>query len=162
MTFEEAVVQTLEEEGPLSYDTDDGLPTKWGIRAKYYPEVLNEHFNRDKAIAIYRRDYWMKVSCDKFPPYMRFMLFECAVNQGQVTAIKLLQQALRIKQDGWVGPVTIQAAINAGIGGLDELLTRRLCRYAVTDGFVANGLGWVRRAVRCHRKCLEAIRVPIR
>ncbi len=40
-------------------------------------------------------------------------MLDCAINQGVVTAIQLLQQAIRIQDDGLLGPKTLAAAEHA-------------------------------------------------
>jgi lysozyme family protein len=148
MTFDDAVKIVFDEEGPLSYDTADGLPTKWGIRAAFYPQVAQDSFTQDDAKTIYKTDYWDKVQCDKFPAWLRFILFECAVNQGQVTAVRALQTALKVRVDGWVGPVTIQAATNAGMNGLAAFAVRRAQLYTEDRKYALEGHGWLERLER--------------
>ena len=148
MIFDEAIEIVFEEEGPLSYDTKDGLPTKWGLRAAYFPAVYRETFSKDDARPLYKAQYWDKVSCDKFPAFLRFVLFECSINQGQITAIKALQHALRVKEDGWIGPVTIQSATDSGMKGLAEFAARRAQLYAADTGYIENGHGWLARLER--------------
>jgi len=57
--FDDAVEYVFKNEGGLCNDAGDpGGLTNFGISHKTYPNVDIRHLTRDKAKAIYRRDYW--------------------------------------------------------------------------------------------------------
>jgi lysozyme family protein len=108
------------------------------------------NLTREGAKAIYRSEYWDACSCDAFPPPLALALFDCAVNQGQVKAVRLLQRALRVADDGIVGPATVAAA-----GGVmaDDLLIEFLSQRALaySDGIYKYRRGWFVRLFRVQR-----------
>ncbi len=86
--------------------------TKYGISAMSYPELDIEGLTLPKAKAIYHRDYWLPLGGAALPRRLRFPLFDTAVNSGVKRAIRLLQRAVRVREDGDLGPVTI-AKVNS-------------------------------------------------
>lgn len=130
--------------------------TKWGISASAYPQLDIAALTRESAIGIYWKDFWMPLQGDKLPPRLSICLFDCAVNQGVETAVKLMQAALQIQTDGVMGPVTV-----AAIKSLEQdtaiviFLARRALRYARDKQLDTYGSGWFGRLFRC---CMEASR----
>jgi lysozyme family protein len=80
------------------------------------------------------------------PDEIKFDLFDTAVNSGNTTAVRLLQNAAGATPDGQLGPRTLQA-INAMPPC--RLLARfngwRLAFMANTPQFDTFGRGWARR-----------------
>ena len=56
--------------------------------------------------ALYRGKYWNVAKCDNMPELLKYPLFSCAVNCGPKVAIKLLQRAAGVKDDGIFGRIT--------------------------------------------------------
>ncbi len=109
--FPKAVQFVLEAEGGYSNNPNDpGGETNYGISKKAYPDLDIKQLTRDRAISIYRRDYWLTCQCDKLPPALAIAVFGSAVNHGTHEAIKLLQQSLGVTTDGLIGPQTLRAA----------------------------------------------------
>jgi lysozyme family protein len=151
--FRSAVEFVLSKEGSFSNLPDDpGGKTKWGISSRVYPEVLDPGFSRDDAIAIYLRDYWLRCKCEQMPPGLGLIVLNCAVNQGQETAIKLLQRSLRLKEDGILGPRTLDQLRQVEPGtAIDEFVLQQLLQYTRDRQFAEFGLGWFRRTILAHR-----------
>ena len=103
------------------------------------------------AQALYRRDYWQPLHGDQLPPGLDLLVLDCAINQGVTTAIKLLQQALRIEADGIIGPRTLTTAEVAMPGLLDAFTAERALRYEFNRNEAVFGRGWYRRLLRMHR-----------
>ncbi|KAA0020737.1 secretion activator protein [Salinicola corii] len=121
--------------------------TKWGISAMSYPELDIRNLTRDDAKAVYKRDFWDKASDNgQFDGAIAYQMFDAGINHGLKTAIKLLQRAAGVKDDGLYGPVT-RSAVNSA--WLDDLLKRFLAarlRYMTDIGaFTTFGRGWSRR-----------------
>jgi lysozyme family protein len=150
--FQAAVEFVLNEEGASSNLPDDpGGLTKWGISSRLYPEVLDPKFSRDDAVAIYRRDYWLRCKCDQMPAGIGLLVLNSAVNQGQQTAIKILQRSLLLKADGIVGPESLAALRTFSPAKLiDEFATHQLLDYSQDKRFAEFGLGWIRRTLQAH------------
>jgi lysozyme family protein len=126
---------------------DPGLTTRYGISQKAYPNLDIMSLDRDDAELIYRRDYWDKISGDYLKSGNDLMVFDCAVNQGVSTAIKLLQLASKAMPDGVIGPRTLAAQASS-----NEVLWRlgsvRALRYHNTDGANFYMAGWMNRLFR--------------
>jgi lysozyme family protein len=147
MSFEQAVALVLKHEGGYSNDPKDpGGETRYGISKRAYPDVDILRLTEDEAKAIYRRDYWDTLRPDELPQELAICVFDCAVNMGRDKAIRLLQRACGVAQDGVMGGNTIAAA-----NRLSEAVVRfsaeRVIAYTGTRGFDTFGKGWLRRTI---------------
>lgn len=111
MEFDKAVEYILNEEGGYVWDkVDPGGETNFGISKRAYPKEDIKNMTRERAKFLYKRDYWDKVKAEQLPKDLRLPVFDFAVNAGVSRAIKLLQKLSGVKQDGIIGPITIQSA----------------------------------------------------
>lgn len=111
MQFQDFIEHTLQLEGGYVNDpVDPGGETKYGISKRSYPNVDIAALTPDQAVDIYRNDYWEAPRINELPASVAYAVFDMGVNAGPGRAIKILQRILGIKQDGRIGPVTIQAA----------------------------------------------------
>ena len=150
--FHRCIDRILAEEGGLSdHPADPGGLTKYGISQRSYPTLDIAALTLADAQALYRRDYWQPLHGDSLPPGLDLLLLDCAINQGVITAIQLLQQALRIQDDGLIGPKTLSAAAVAMPGLLDAFTAERALRYEFNRNEAVFGRGWYRRLLRMHR-----------
>lgn len=155
-TFERAVAEILRQEGGLADNPHDpGGLTNYGISQRAYPSLDIRALTEADARAIYRRDYWLAPRLDRLPPGLALAAFDCAVNQGTGTAVRLLQAALGVTVDGVIGPKTEAAARTAGPGALTHFMASRIVRYAALPTFPRFGLGWARRCFEIHAQCIE-------
>lgn len=151
--FNRALDFVLAHEGCFSDDpSDPGGLTRWGISQNNHPDVNIFTLTREKAIEIYKAEYWNTCRCGDMPPMLAFVVFDMAVNQGVAIAIRDLQKVLSVKVDGIIGPETM-----ASIGILSDiginkmvmsLTTERICRY-ISTGKAVYKRGWVKRAIEC-------------
>lgn len=75
------------------------------------------------------------------------------MNQGARTARKLLQRALGVKADSYIGPVTLGALLHTDTAEvLLDFMARRAKRYARTRGLGRFGRGWYRRLLDVYRR----------
>lgn len=145
--FDEAFDRLLGHEGGYVNDPEDpGGETNWGISKRSYPDVDIKNLTRDQAKAIYRLDFWQRVHGDELPFAVAFQTFDFAVNSGIETAVRYLQRACGVADDGHWGPVS-QAAIK----------TRTLCDLVLAlnaerldfmtrlKNWPHAGRGWARR-----------------
>lgn len=120
--------------------------TKYGISAMAFPYLDIENLTLEDAKRIYKNKYWNEVHCDELPKYIRFDMFDLAVNSGVRTAIKLLQRSVNEKVDGWYGPKT-----RAGVKATEPLLLLsrlngyRLLMISKLQSFQNFGRGWTIR-----------------
>ena len=140
-------------EGGYSNDPrDPGGETMFGItvavaRANGYAGAMKD-MPLATAEAIYQVKYWTPAGCDAVPDILKFDLFDMAVNQGVPAAVKALQHAVGVTEDGALGPMTIQAAQAAlPVRLLFRFDAARLVHYAEDSDaqLLAFGRGWLRR-----------------
>ena len=149
--FHRCINLILAEEGGLSnHPADPGGLTQYGISKRSYPTLDIANLTLANAQSIYHRDYWQLIHGDQLPPGLDLLLLDCAVNQGPVTAIKLLQRTLRIRDDGIIGPETLSADAAAMPGLLDAFAAERALRYELNTNEATFGRGWYRRLLRMH------------
>jgi lysozyme family protein len=148
VTFDQVFDKLISHEGGYVNDPHDpGGETKFGISKRSYPTLDIASLTLVDAKAIYKRDFWDRAQCDKMPPELAFNVFDAAVNSGIGQAIRWLQRAVGVADDGVVGPLTLASinrendtsAIRARYNGhrLDFMT-----RLSTWDVF---GKGWARR-----------------
>ena len=144
--FDFAVNMTLRREGVLCNDPNDrGGLTKYGISKNAYPNLDICNLTQSDAIAIYKRDYWDKAKCDFLPFPLDVLTFDAAVNHGVVPAIKILQRALGVSDDGIIGPKTLDAARNAPDNICTLYFIERMYAYSKAPTYQNHGKGWRNR-----------------
>lgn len=157
--FDRDVKITLGFEGGTNADpVDRGGLTKFGVNEKQYPDVRRPDFDVHDALAIYFKDYWIKSGCNEMPYPLSMVVFDCAVNCGQPSAIKWVQETLKlignnIVIDGKMGIATETAILTVGqyrlIAGI---MGCRLRRYVDLIGKYPAQIkyykGWTDRAVK--------------
>jgi lysozyme family protein len=151
--FEDAFQKLLLHEGGYVNDPDDpGGETKYGISKRVYPDVDIKSLTTDQARAIYRRDYWDKVSGDLIGSTRAAAVFDFAVNAGVGTAVRLAQTVSGTVADGVMGPKSV-----AAIADMNEALfvaafrLGRIARYThlceKNPKLKKYFFGWVRRSL---------------
>jgi len=155
MTFERALVFVLSHEGGFSdHAKDPGGATNYGITQKALSKWRGRKVTRlevrslsnQEASKIYHHDYWQACKCDHLPPALAFLMFDTAVNQGVLRAIRILQKSIDTKVDGVIGPVTLNAVRRRDKKRLlIEFAARRMRHYGLLSIFSIFGLGWSRR-----------------
>lgn len=103
--FLTAVDILLNNEGGYANNPNDrGGETNFGISKRSYPDLNIKTLTRDKAIAIYFRDFWIPAHCEDVPRKAAIAHLDCAAICGKFWAIRILQRALRVTSDGIIGP----------------------------------------------------------
>lgn len=158
MNFEVAFERLIGHEGGYSNDPrDDGnwtggrqgrgecKGTKFGIAAASYPHLDIKNLTLEQAKAIYREDFWDGIG-DATHPAIKFQVFDAAVNHGRDNAIRILQRAVKVADDGKWGRLS-----QAGLDSMDrnDVLMRfvghRLKFWASLRKFDEFGRGWTVR-----------------
>lgn len=148
MSFDQAFERTVGHEGGYINDpADPGGETKFGISKRSYPHLNIAELTREQAREIYRRDFWERGRFSEFPPIVGYQAFDIAVNSGIETAIRMLQRAAGVADDGYIGPVTVAAVRAVPVCDLVMRLTaERLEFWAKLKRWDRFGRGWARRA----------------
>ncbi|GAA0466556.1 putative peptidoglycan-binding domain-containing protein [Parasphingorhabdus litoris] len=145
MNFDKLIDDVIAIEGDYSNHPEDrGGPTRWGVtetvaRRNGYKGDMR-HFPYEEAVAIYKRNYWLRPGFDKIAthaPRLAEELFDTGINMGPAIAVGFLQRSLNalnrngrdfadIQADGKIGPRTINALerflAKRGSGGETVLL----------------------------------------
>lgn len=147
MTFDEAFERVLGHEGGYtSGEGDPGGETKFGISKRAYPHLDIASLTLEQAKGLYLTDYWQRARCDEYDPAIGFQLFDAAVNSGIGNAIRMLQRAVGVADDGWVGPVTLNAIRAASVADMAlRFNAERLEFLTKLTTFERFGRGWARR-----------------
>lgn len=127
--------------------------TKYGVSAASYPFVDIKSLTIEDAKTIYYNDFWTPIKGDSVPFAIANVLFDCAINSGCTTSVKLLQRALGLKEDGVIGNATITEAIN-NKEALTLYLTARAVFYSRLSKFELYGKGWMKRLFIVHQQSL--------
>lgn len=169
--FEPSLRHVLADEGGWSDDPDDdGGPTMYGVTQPPYDEWRTRHglptqpvqaITRDEARSVYLDLFWTPAGGDVLPPPLDLVVFDAAVQHGPAEAVRMLQGALGVPQDGGIGPVTLGA-----LAGRDAAAVARLVldkREALYRWLAANKPGkakflhgWLNRIGRL-RSALPAV-----
>lgn len=134
------------EGGYVNDPRDPGGETNFGISKRAYPQVDIKNLTLDAAKAIYKRDYWDRAQCDKLPPQLAYLLFDAAVNSGIGQAIRFLQRAVNLADDGVLGPLTLAAVQRLDAESVaTRYLAQRLEFMTKLSTWDTFGKGWARR-----------------
>lgn len=157
ITFNEAFDRLISHEGGFSDDPRDsgnwtggatgiGLlkGTKFGIAASSYGYLDIKNLALEDAKTIYQRDFWDV--CGEAHPAVKFQVFDASVNHGRSNAIRFLQRAVKVADDGEWGVIS-QAALNRMDPNdvLLRFLAYRLKFWASLQKFDIYGRGWTNR-----------------
>lgn len=147
MTFDIAFDRLIGAEGGYANDPNDpGQETNYGISKRSYPDVDIAALTRDGAKAIYRKDFWDRISADGLPDAVAFQAFDFAVNSGIETAVRYLQRAVGVADDGHWGPVSrAAAALLTPCELILSLSAERLEYMTKLKNWPMAGRGWARR-----------------
>jgi lysozyme family protein len=154
INFDIAFERLINHEGNyVNNPADPGGETKFGISKRSYPNVDIKNLTREQAKEIYHKDFWYVIG-DTIDSAILFQVFDFAVNAGIQTAIRKLQDAVNVADDGHWGPASIKAAMNMDKNDILMRFSARKIRYYTKlttfypqfnpekDGF---GKGWMNR-----------------
>ena len=126
--FDLCLAETLTWEGGWSDDpVDPGGPTMKGIIQRVYDGWRDGHGLTRRTVRaieeselrdIYWHNYWLQVHAEQLPPGVDLAVFDFAVNSGPPRAVRHLQRALGVSEDGHLGPATLAAVAAAEPGAL--------------------------------------------
>jgi lysozyme family protein len=171
LNFDPSLKCVLEDEGGNDDDpVDRGGRTSRGITQREYNAWCSLHRSPTGDVwratpatieAIYQQQYWLPY-CDALPLGIDYMYFDMNVNHGTSRATKLLQQALDVGVDGFLGVVTMHAALNANPKLLIQSITeKRIAFYKAIEAGNASqkrfDRGWMNRASAVRTRALTMV-----
>lgn len=147
MNFEQAFSEIIKREGGFSDHVDDpGGATNFGITERVARQHGYAGSMKDLPLSvarqIYKKDYWDRISADLLPINIRFHVLDAAINSGNGQAIKWLQEAAGVDQDGVLGAKTLEAAHSVTAAKYSSIRLRFMTNLR---GWNAFGRGWARR-----------------
>lgn len=157
--FEQSLTEVLKEEGGyVNHPKDPGGATNMGVTQRVYDDYRKRRgltarpvrqIDTAEVKAIYQASYWYLARCEELPPGIDHVVFDGAVNSGVKQSVKWLQRALGVRDDGIIGPTTINAALAADkVELVDAICDARLAFLKVLDTWPTFGRGWQRRVAR--------------
>lgn len=150
MDFNTAFDRLMGNEGGYSNNpADPGGETNWGIAKRFHPNVDIKNLTRDAAKEIYRVEFWQAASMDEYAPSIAFQVFDAAVNHGIPNAVRMLQKAAGVADDGFIGPHTIAAVKAQPVEIILMMFVAvRIEFWTALSTWASFGKGWARRAAQ--------------
>lgn len=147
MTFDIAFDRLMGHEGGyVNNPADPGGETKWGISRRSYPNIDIKNLTREGAKTIYKRDFWDRIHAEEMFDGVAFQLLDFAINSGIETAVRKLQQAAGVADDGHWGPVSRAAVAKMTEPDLImRTLAARLRYMAKLKAWTDFSRGWANR-----------------
>lgn len=148
MNFDTAFTRLIDSEGGyVNNPADPGGETKFGISKRSYPDLDIANLTLDQAKAVYLRDFWNPLG--DAHPAIKFQCFDFAVNSGIGTAIRKLQLAVGVADDGHWGPKSAAALAAMDLNDvLMRFAAQRLLFMTSLSNWEHNSKGWARRIAK--------------
>ena len=157
----------LEHEGGFVNHRDDpGGMTNLGVTRAVYEEYIGRSSSEEEmrglthedVAPIYKKNYWDRIKGDSLPSGVDWSVFDWCVNSGVSRAAKALQRIVGVKQDGGIGPMTLQAVSEVEAEEIiEQMHYMRDNFYRSLDTFETFGKGWTRRNNETREKALEML-----
>lgn len=122
--LDDIITDVLKAEGWDKYTdrpNDRGGPTKWGITLEAWSGWRSRECDADdvkeiteaQAREFYEMEYILAPRFNQLPDLLKDMVIDCGVNHGPRAASKWVQRAVGARQDGAIGPNTLQSVKDA-------------------------------------------------
>lgn len=136
---------TATEGGYVNHPSDPGGETKYGISKRAFPNEDIASLTVARASELYRVHYWLAAGCDRLPSPLNLAVFDAAVHHGPGTAIRLLQRALKLHEDGILGKQTLLRVTLVPAVELSGLYLATRLGYIESLNSDAFSAGWRKR-----------------
>lgn len=124
--------------------------TNCGISAMTYPHLDIKNLTKKEIKSIYYNDWYLAGKLYQFCEPLQYQMFDAAFLSGTRAANKMLQRAVKVKDDGIIGKQTLAAA--SEMSEADKCI-RFLCYrnlfIASLSKFKTYGKGWINRVNNC-------------
>ena len=165
--FQDCLAEVLRHEGGYAdHPSDPGGATNMGITIGTLSDWIGRPASKQDvrdltqadAAGIYRAKYWQPIRGDALPPGVDLAVFDLAVNSGVGRAVKMLQGALGVAQDGTIGPVTLAALAKAPGQAtvIIDLCAARMRFLRSLKTWPTFGKGWTRRVEEVEAAAMKA------
>lgn len=147
---------TLTEEGKLENNPADPAGITYaGIPLRSYRNLMHnqaltvvdlEAITPGAEAAFYRAGYWVTIDGDNLPSGVDAIVFDFGVNTGPGTSERILQRAVRVAEDGVIGPITLAAVKSKSPANLIVAISGwQKAYYRALSTFPVFGAGWIAR-----------------
>jgi len=162
--FQQAVSFTFRQDIEGGYTVDNGGPTNFGVtqstldsytKSNKLPPLDVKKIPQGLAFKIAKEEYFDKAKLGQLPDGLAVAMFDYGFNSGTGTAVKALQKQLGVKQDGIMGPQTLDAVYEYSTKNGEEDLIKKvitdreeLMKSLIKDDpkqFKKNENGWKNR-----------------
>lgn len=138
------------EGGYVNHPSDPGGETMWGVTkrvARQYGYTGNmRDLPKSTAQNIADKLYWQAINGDKLDRAIAWQLVDAAYNHGNRNAVKMLQRAVGVKDDGIIGNITLTAVSNMDKNDvIFKFNAERIEFFTNIRTFNVFGRGWMRR-----------------
>jgi lysozyme family protein len=161
------------EKGYVNHPRDPGGATLNGVTQNVYSAYRKrtgltvrhvKEMTKQEELHIYETQYWSVIKGDQLPPGIDLCVYDMAVNSGPNRAIRYLQAALGVKQDGQIGNVTLLAVREAYETDRDAdvivaIMSARNRFLRSLNTFDVFGKGWMNRTrdIEAKAKRMETV-----
>lgn len=153
------------EGGYVNNSHDPGGATLKGVTQAVYTAYLVHHGRPNAPVrgasdvdiqTIYRTQYWNAVHGDDLYDGLDLVMVDTAWGSGPVEAIKFLQRAIKVKDDGQLGLLTLAALkpFYNSTSLLEQICSEREAFFRSLPTWSYFGKGWLVRLNGVHAKCL--------
>lgn len=165
--FEKCLGFMLQFEGGFVNDPKDpGGPTNLGVTQATLSAFLGRQatiaevkaLTPDKVAPIYRFKFWDHVSGDDLPVGLDLAVYDFGVHSGPSRGVISLQRALKLADDGKLGPVTLAAAQKADPNAtINAVCDERMAFLRKLKVFKSFGKGLKNRVDKCREAALSML-----
>lgn len=165
--FEQCLAMLLKHEGGfVNHPKDPGGMTNLGVTKKVWEEWVGHPVDEAAMRALgpqdvaplYKKNYWDRVRGDDLPTGVDYSVFDIAVNSGVSRAIKFLQAACGVAQDGSIGPATLAAVAQHNPRDLaTAVCEKRLAFLQSLPTWNTFGRGWNKRVAEVEETAFRMV-----
>ena len=157
----------VHEGGFVNHPKDPGGATNFGVTQAVYDSYRRNNklalrpvlgIKMEEVRAIYKMMYWDVIRGEQLPRGVDYAVLDLAINSGVSRAIRYLQLACGLKDDGIIGPRTLEAANKLDPKTLVlNIMSRRASFLAQLRTFSTFGKGWMRRVESVKKDALADV-----
>jgi len=165
--FEQCLALVLKHEGGyVNNPKDPGGMTNLGVTKKVWEEWVGHTVDEAAMRALgptdvaplYKKNYWDRVRGDDLPTGVDYSVFDLAVNSGVSRAVKFLQAACGVAQDGVIGPATLAAIAQHNPRDLaTAVCEKRLAFLQSLPTWGTFGRGWNKRVAEVEETAFRMV-----
>lgn len=166
--FDYCLAHVLKSEGGyVNHPSDPGGRTNLGVTQKVWESYVGKPVTEAEMRALtpemvkplYHAQYWKRVKGDDLPSGVDLCVFDLSVNSGVYRAATFLQRVLGAKEDGIIGPKTLELAkAKDPVQLVKDYCKRRRMFIRGLSTYVTFGKGWENRINSVETDALALIR----